>query len=227
MTRPVVVLGGPGGGTLVAESIRDVAAAGGPVELLGFLNDRVPVGTLFAGAPVLGPFEAWRDQPGNALFVAPLHKAGHMKGQAERIVGLGLPPERWATIVDPRAAVASDATLSAGDCLGPFASVGPGARLGAHVAVRAGAHVSHDVAVGDLVYVGPNAVLCGYVQVDEGAHVAPGALVREERRIGRFAVVGLGAVVVEDVPDYAVVAGNPARRVGSIEAGSARGTDRG
>ena len=39
-------------------------------------------------------------------------------------------------------------------------------------------------------------------------------MIRERCRIGRFAVVGAGAVVIKDVPDGAIVAGNPARVIG-------------
>jgi acetyltransferase EpsM len=59
--------------------------------------------------------------------------------------------------------------------------------------------------------VGVNAVVCGYATVREGAHIAPGAVVREGLTIGRYSVIGLGAVVIENVPDGAIVAGNPAR----------------
>ena len=42
---------------------------------------------------------------------------------------------------------------------------------------------------------------------------ASGAVVLEGCRVGQFAVVGAGAVVSKDVPDGAIVAGNPARAV--------------
>jgi acetyltransferase EpsM len=92
-----------------------------------------------------------------------------------------------------------------------------GAKLGDHVAVRGGSQVSHDCAVGNFVMVGVNAVVCGYATVHEGAHIAPGALVRDGVTVGRYSVVGLGAVVIRDVPDGAIVAGNPARIVGAVE----------
>jgi UDP-2-acetamido-3-amino-2,3-dideoxy-glucuronate N-acetyltransferase len=41
-------------------------------------------------------------------------------------------------------------------------------------------------------------------------------------RVGRFATVGAGAIVTRDVPDFALVAGNPARRLGWVCACGAR-----
>jgi acetyltransferase-like isoleucine patch superfamily enzyme len=52
--------------------------------------------------------------------------------------------------------------------------------------------------------------------VREGAKIGANATVLPGIEIGREALVGAGAVVVQDVPDRAVVVGNPARVVGSV-----------
>jgi acetyltransferase-like isoleucine patch superfamily enzyme len=41
--------------------------------------------------------------------------------------------------------------------------------------------------------------------------------VRERVSIGRYAVIGLGSVVIDDVPAGAIMVGNPARQVGTLE----------
>jgi sugar O-acyltransferase (sialic acid O-acetyltransferase NeuD family) len=206
----VAVFGGRGGGALAAFAIGRLAALG-RAACIGFLNDVEGVGTLISSYPVLGPFSAWDNLPPTTQFIAPLHKVKQMRARADLIRRLGVPRNRWATVVDPVAVVAPDVVHG----VGLFASAGCaimcGVQLGDHVAVRNGAHVAHDCAIGDFVFVGVSAVVCGYVTVREGAHIAPGALVREGVSVGRYSVVGLGAVVVEDVPDGAVVAGNPAR----------------
>jgi sugar O-acyltransferase (sialic acid O-acetyltransferase NeuD family) len=209
------VFGGRGGGALAALTISRLAATG-RVTCLGFLNDVEPVGSSISGYPVLGPFAAWRDLPMVTQFIAPLHKAKHMRTRAEIIRGLGVPQERWATVIDPQAVLADDATYGVGLLAAAGCSILSGARLGDHVTVRNGGQVSHDCKVGDFVMIGVNAVLCGYTIVKDGAHIAPGAVVREGTTIGRYSVVGLGAVVVEDVQDGTIVAGNPANVIGSV-----------
>jgi len=62
--------------------------------------------------------------------------------------------------------------------------------------------------------IGIGAIVCGYASIREGAYLAPAAVVRDGVNVGRFAVIGLGSVVVDDVPDRAIVMGNPARVVG-------------
>jgi sugar O-acyltransferase (sialic acid O-acetyltransferase NeuD family) len=209
------VFGGRGGGALGALTISRTAGAG-RVRCLGFLNDVEPVGSGISGYPVLGPFAAWRDLPMVTQFIAPLHKAKHMRARAEIIRGLGVPQERWANVIDPLAVLADDATYGVGLLAAAGCSILSGARLGDQVTVRNGGQVSHDCTVSDFVMIGVNAVVCGYATVREGAHIAPGAVVREGTTIGRYSVVGLGAVVVEDVPDGAIVAGNPASVIGSV-----------
>jgi acetyltransferase EpsM len=206
----VAIFGGLGAGAVVAQSI-DALAASGRFEFVGFLNDTLPVSETVHGAPVLGKFSAWRELASDVTFVAPLHKAKEMEARMRLINALGVPPARWATIVDPRSAVAADARIEGGSFVGPFATVGPGAQLGMHNVVRAGAHVSHDCTLGDFVCVGIASVVCGFSSAGDGAYIAPRAVVRDRCRIGRLAVVGLGAVVVKDVPDFAHVVGSPAR----------------
>lgn len=52
-----------------------------------------------------------------------------------------------------------------------------------------------------------------HVSIGHDAWIGHGAIVLPGRKIGTGAVVGAGAVVTRDVPDYAVVAGNPARLI--------------
>jgi len=203
----------------MAQSLVDIGAAGGPLRLLGYLNDRAPVGSEICGAPVVATFDDWREQPADVLFIAALHKAKHMLGNAARILGLGIPDSRWARVVDPRTAISDHAKIAPGVFVGPFTTLGPNARLGSHVSVRAGSNVSHDVEVGNFAFVGTGVIVCGNARVEEGAHIAPRAVIQDGRCVGRYSVVGLGAVVVRDVPDYAIVAGNPARAIGEIDRG--------
>jgi len=215
LADPVAVFGGRGAGALAAFTL-DRLASLGQGRCIGFLNDLEPVGTRISGHPVLGPFASWHQLPPGTQFIAPLHKAKEMRARAEIVRRLGVPRKRWAKIIDPQAVVAPDATCGVGLLALAGCSIMCSARLGDHVTIRNGGHVAHDCTVGDFVMIGVNAVVCGYATVQEGAHIAPGAVVREGTTVGRYSVVGLGAVVIKDVPDGAIVAGNPARVIGSM-----------
>lgn len=211
----IAVFGGKGSGEDAAQSIARLATGGTRIALAGYLNDELVPGTALLGGSVLGRFEDWPTLAADVCFLAPLHRAGQMQARVARVQGLGVPPERWATLADPSAMLAQNTTIGAGCVLGTYAVVGPGATLGMHTAVRPQAQVSHDVTLGDFVFIGGGSVVTGYCMLRTGAYVGPGAVVRDRVTIGRFAVVGVGAVVLHDVPDFAVVAGNPARALPS------------
>jgi len=54
------------------------------------------------------------------------------------------------------------------------------------------------------------------VRVREGASIGARAVVLAGCQVGRWAMVGAGAVVTRDVPDHALVVGSPARRMGWV-----------
>ena len=210
----VAIFGGKGGGEIAAHSFMRLAEAWPGAALVGYLNDQLAPGTALLGGTVLGTFSGWSELPHDVRFLAPLHKAKEMAARHACVRGLGVPDERWATLIDPGAIVAPNAKVGAGSVLGPFVVIGPSCAIGHHVACWPGAQIGHDVTVGDFVFLGRGSIVSGYCSVASGAYLGSGALIRERCRIGEYAVVGAGAVVITDVPDGAIVAGNPARVIG-------------
>jgi sugar O-acyltransferase (sialic acid O-acetyltransferase NeuD family) len=213
----IAIFGGTGGGEIAANVIMRAASHGAPVRIVGYLNDALPEGHALLGSVVIGTFEQWTTLPAHVRFVAPLHKAKAAQHRCGRVASLGIPDARWATVRDPLAMIAENATIAFGAVIGAFAVVDPGAHVGRHVALWPAAQIGHDATIGDFVFVGRGSVVSGYCTVATGSHLGPGAVVRDGCAIGRFAVVGAGATVVRDVPEFAVVAGNPARVIGRVD----------
>ena len=94
-----------------------------------------------------------------------------------------------------------------------------GAVVGAGTMIDMGAVLGGRAMVGKHSHIGAGAVLAGVVEpasatpviVEDDVLIGANAVVIEGVHVGRNAVVAAGAVVVEDVPDNAVVAGCPAR----------------
>lgn len=122
--------------------------------------------------------------------------------------------------------------------IGRGAYVGPGVRMGDHCKLQNYALVYEPAVLADGVFVGPAAVFTNDhfpraitpdgapkraedwesvgVQVGRGASIGARAVCVAPVTIGDWALVAAGAVVVDDVPDHALVAGVPARQLGWV-----------
>jgi UDP-N-acetylglucosamine acyltransferase len=88
-------------------------------------------------------------------------------------------------------------------------SEGEATVIGSHNSILASSHIGHNVRMGDRVIVSM-AALAGHVLVEDSALVGGLSAVHQFCRIGTMSMVAGCAKVVQDVPPYMIVDGNPA-----------------
>jgi sugar O-acyltransferase (sialic acid O-acetyltransferase NeuD family) len=180
-------------------------------ECAGFLDDNAAVhGQKIAGVPVLGRLKEATRFP-DCVFVSGIGSPDSFWRKVDILRTTGLAPERFETVVHPQASISSLAQLGRGCVALAGVAVGARATIGDHVILLQGAIVSHDCRLGDYVCVASGACLSGAVDVAASSYIGANASVRGGVKIGPRSLVGMGSVVLKDVPENTVVAGNPAR----------------
>lgn len=85
------------------------------------------------------------------------------------------------------------------------------AEIGEHCIINSGAVIEHDCKIDDFCHISPNAALAGNVSLGKGTHVGIGACIIQGIKIGKWVTIGAGSVIIKDIPDFAIVVGNPGK----------------
>jgi UDP-2-acetamido-3-amino-2,3-dideoxy-glucuronate N-acetyltransferase len=157
----------------------------------------------------------------------------HASADLEENVSVGAGSSVWH-----RAQIRRGARIGAECVVGRDVFVDEGVTIGDRTKIQNAALIYHGVTVEDGVFIGPNAILTNDrfpraitstgelaraedwqvmpIVLRHGCSIGAGAVVVAGADVGRFATVGAGAVVTRSVGDHALVAGNPARRLGWV-----------
>tara|TARA_Y100000385_G_C12790372_1_gene507365 strand:+ start:47 stop:643 length:597 start_codon:yes stop_codon:yes gene_type:complete len=101
--------------------------------------------------------------------------------------------------------------IGVGSVVFPNCVIDADVSLGDFCIVNNNATVSHNVFVESFVHISIQASVAGGVSIGEGSLIGAGSVILPNIKIGKWATIGAGAIVTKDVPDHAVVYGNPAR----------------
>jgi sugar O-acyltransferase (sialic acid O-acetyltransferase NeuD family) len=213
-STPLVIAGAGGHASDLLNAIEAVNAVWPSWTVAGVLADDPPLGSRrFSerNAPHLGGLAESEIEalPVGWAIVIGVGSPTLRRMLADRIGSA----RRAATVVHPRADIASGVELGDGAIVLSSAVVSANARLGRHVSVSQLVSVGHEAMIGDCSSVLPGAIVSGDVTIGCDVLVGSNAFIKEGLTIGDGARVGAGAVVIKSVPAGVTVVGSPARPV--------------
>jgi len=124
--------------------------------------------------------------------------------------GYGLSP---ITIAHPSAVIEKDVIIGEGSQIMAGTILNTHVIIGQQCIINTKCSVDHECYLADGVEIGPGATLCGLVSVKKNGWICAGATVLPRLTIGEDAIVGAGAVVIQDVLENSVVVGVPAKHL--------------
>jgi sugar O-acyltransferase (sialic acid O-acetyltransferase NeuD family) len=132
---------------------------------------------------------------------------------AERLIGSGINP---LSLISKSSQIHPYSVFEEGAIFCASSILQANARVGRFLHANMFSYIAHDCVVGDFVTLAPRVSCNGNVVIGDHAYIGTSAMIKQGTKenpiyIGKSSIVGMGAVVTKDVPDFAVVVGNPAR----------------
>ncbi len=206
-TRPPLIILGAVGNCL---DIAEAARAGG-FEVVGFLDDDAGLqGRTLGGVPVLGRLEdAGRHT--DASFVLGIGGPDSFRAKKQVLDQLGIPVERFATVIHPSCVVSESAQIGPGSAILSHCSIGHNVTIGTHVVMLQNTVVGHDSEIGDLTILAAGVSLSGKVTIGTQCYIGVAVAMKDGVSVEPETLIGAGSVVVSDIRGCRVAFGVPAK----------------
>jgi sugar O-acyltransferase (sialic acid O-acetyltransferase NeuD family) len=192
-------------------AIEALDCLGAEMRPIAFVDDdSAKIGTTLYGLPVRGR-DALTAFPAAKVLAIPGSPTSFAR-RAETIASLGIPRERFATVVHPVSIVSAHATLGANVLVMGGAVVTAGAVVEDHVIILPNSVVHHDSRIEENTIVGSGVVVAGYARIGQNVYIGSGSRIGSHVTVAPGTLVGMGSMVLKSIPEpRGVWVGSPAR----------------
>ncbi len=201
----LIIIGAGGHGKVVA----DVARRRKQWSNISFLDDRFPELDSVLNFPVIGRLESLNKIKSKNIDV--VVAIGDNQARLMWVKRINKMCLNLVNIIDPSAVISESAHIGAGTVVFPNAVINADASLGLANIINTSAQVEHDCMLSDGVHLSPGGKLGGNVTLGLCCWIGIGVSVKQGIHIGANTIVGVGAAVVDDLPDNIIAVGVPAK----------------
>lgn len=203
MASKIYIIGAGGHGQVVLDTLIKSG-----ILPTGFLDDNVSIGGKILDIPVVGKISLAKNLDGQFVVAV-----GNNTTRRRIVEMLQLPDEKYFTVIHPSVVLGKNVKIGVGSMIVGGVVINTQTTIGKHTIINTSVSLDHHNIIGSFVHIAPGTHTGGNVKVGEGAFLGIGVSVIPGIKIGKWSVIGAGSVIIDDVPDYAVVVGNPGRIV--------------
>jgi sugar O-acyltransferase (sialic acid O-acetyltransferase NeuD family) len=206
----ILILGAGGFGREVLHWTNDWLKNSCDWEIEGFIDDNLnALDNLATEKRVVSTISGYVPTPDTRLVVAIADPKTKLK-LCRELLARGA---KFVSIVHPSAIIVPGAVVGVGCMICPRVTITDNVKIGDFVTINVGSGVGHDSSLADGVTVSAMCDITGGVTVEEGVFFGSNATILPRQRIGSFAKIGAGSVVLRGVDANSTVFGNPAKRI--------------
>jgi len=215
MCQKVIIIGGVGSGTVIAQAIKDAIIRGdNSIQLEGFMSHDKNPGEMIEDIPVITKQSSANIKYFHTKgykFIFALHRTDEGEKFIELFNHLELSEEKLATFRHPTAYISPDVKIGNGSVIMPYVMISSHAEIGLSSLIMTGVTIGHNTILGEFNHVASQAVVGAFIQTGTGTHIGLNSTIREYLRLGNYSTLGMGAVLTKNIADKEIWAGNPAK----------------
>ncbi|MCK8520562.1 acetyltransferase [Aquimarina sp. D1M17] len=212
----ILIIGASGHAKVIIETIE----LGGDYEIYGLIDSFKPKGMNVLGYEILGTEENIQDliDQGISKGIIAIGDNWTRLQMMNKIHSL-TPDFEFVTVIHPSAIISPSVQIGKGTIIMASVTINADAKVGSHCILNTGASFGHDSVIEDFASLAPGVTIGGNVFIDYCTAICLGANIIQAINIGKYSIVGAGSIVVNDIGDYKLAYGLPAKEKRDIEKG--------
>jgi acetyltransferase EpsM len=217
MIKNIIIIGASNDGLLVVDLVEAINDVMPTYNILGFLDDDIDKhDKTIAGYKVLGPISNAENLPSNTKYILAIASAKKSIRTRKFVEKLHLNKQNTETLIHPRANISKNAQIGWGSVILAGAQINANVIVGNFVFIEGNAWLGVGTSVSNFVVITHDASISGNTILNEGAYIGANSSLLGGVEVGAWSVVGMGSVILKDIPSYEVYVGNPGRFIGSV-----------